>query len=218
MASPYLLEVKRGPDGRIVEKIETVSSEAVTWTYSYDKEGRLAEARLDGRLVCRCDYDRDGRRIRDLFPLRCGNSYRNYAYRMDNRLMQAGDNRYTHDGQGFRSIWSHRASYTTYKYAPDYRLLEVHHEDDDVRFTFEHDEEGRRMVKYRNGELAEAYKWLDFIRLAGFYDGRHVHEFVYEGEARVPYAMRRDDGAEAWLYYDQIGSLRVVADTNDNVI
>jgi len=218
MASPYSLEVKRGPDGRIVEKIETVSGEPVTWTYSYDKGGRLAEARLDGRLVCRCDYDREGRRIRDLFPLRCGNSYRNYAYRMDNRLMQAGDNRYTHDGQGFRSIWSHRANYTTYKYAQDYRLLEVHKEDEDIRFTFEHDGDGRRMVKYHNGKLAEAYKWLDFIRLAGFYDGRHAHEFVYEGEARVPYAMIRDDGAEAWLYYDQVGSLRVVADTNGNVI
>lgn len=37
-------------------------------------------------------------------------------------------------------------------------------------------------------------------------------------DRRTPYAMRRDDGAEAYLVYDQIGSLRMVVDSIGNVI
>ena len=64
-----------------------------------------------------------------------------------------------------------------------------------------------RAAKYRNGQLAEAYERLDFLRPDGY---RH-------GE-RTPFAMRRDDGAEAYLFYDQVGSLRVVADGDGDVI
>jgi RHS repeat-associated protein len=64
----------------------------------------------------------------------------------------------------------------------------------------------------------EAYQWLDFVRLAAFYDGRHQYEFAYRDGERTPFAMRRDDGEVAGLFYDQVGSLRVVADVDDNVI
>lgn len=218
MTSPYSFHVKRDQHGRIVEKTETVAGESVTWTYAYDEQGRLTKAYLGTRLICHCDYDREGRRIRDQFPITSGAGFRNYAYGMDNRLMQAGDNRYTHDKSGNRSIWSHGGRYTTYAYAPDNRLLEVHQEADDIRYAFDHDENGQRCAKHRNGKMIEAYMWLDLLRLGGFYDGEHLHEFLYEEESRTPYAMRRDDGAEALLYYDQIGSLRVVADTNGSVI
>ena len=39
----------------------------------------------------------------------------------------------------------------------------------------------------------------------------------YDG-GRTPYAMEREDGATASLSYDQVGSLRVVADAGGNVI
>jgi len=214
----YNYESKHDCDGRIVENLEKVKGESYKWTYKYDKEGRLGEAILNGRRVCKCEYDLEGRRIQDVFPLTCGTWIRNFEYRMDNRLSRAGDNGYTHDKNGFRSIWNNRGKYTTYKYASDYRLLEAHLEDDDTRYTFDHDDNGQRMAKYRNGSIVEAYRWLDLIRLRAFHDGAHGYRFVYEDETRMPYAMEREGGVDFFLYYDQIGSLRVVADVSGNVI
>jgi RHS repeat-associated protein len=137
---------------------------------------------------------------------------------MDNRLLRAGKNTYTHDDNGFRSIWSNGGTYCLYEYAPDYRLLKMEVEDENRVFTFRHDEEGQRAAKYLNGRLAEAYQWLDFIRLGAFHDGRMGYEFGYAEGERLPSAMRREDGAVFTLHYDQVGSLRVVADAHGNVI
>jgi RHS repeat-associated protein len=218
MAAPYICETRRGPDGRIVEKTETVRGRKSAWTYAYDGEGRLAEAKLDGRLICQCWYDREGRRVRDYLPATAGANYRDYRYTPDNRLMRAGGGQYSHDEGGFRSIWSDKGVYTLYEYAPDYRLLKAEEEDRDKAFTFAHDEDGQRVAKYLNGQLVEAYQWLDFVRLAAFHDGQHAYEFAYRDGERTPFAMRRDDGVVAGLFYDQVGSLRVVADMDDNVI
>ncbi|XXJ21328.1 RHS repeat domain-containing protein [Desulfovibrio caledoniensis] len=156
--------------------------------------------------------------MRDYLPATAGANYRDYQYTQDNRLMRAGGGQYSHDERGFRSIWSDKGVYTLYEYSPDYRLLKAEEEDRDKAFTFAHDEDGQRVAKYRNGQLVEAYQWLDFVRLAAFYDGRHQHEFTYRDGERTPFAMSRDDGTVAGLFYDQIGSLRVVADMDDNVI
>ncbi|MGE4194192.1 MAG: RHS repeat domain-containing protein [Pseudodesulfovibrio sp.] len=218
MTPPYVCETRRGPDGRIVEKTETVRGRKSTWTYEYDEAGRLTKAQLDGRLICQCWYDREGRRVRDYLPATAGANYREYQYTQGNRLMRAGSGQYSHDERGFRSIWSDKGVYTLYEYAPDYRLLKAEEEDRDKVFTFRHDEDGQRVAKYLNGELAEAYQWLDFVRLAGFHDGQHGYEFAYRNGERTPFAMRRDDGTVAGLFYDQVGSLRLVVDLHDNVI
>ena len=218
MAAPYSFQLRHGPDGRIVEKIETVGGRAMTWTYAYDQEGRLTGAQLDGRTICDIKYDPEGRRVSDYFP-HLDTHYRNYAYSvMDNRLQQAGNNGYTHDENGFRSIWNSGGEYTLYEYAPDYRLVKVEERETGGVFEFTHDEEGRRAAKFRNGEPVEAYRWLDFLRLEGFHDCEFAYRFSYRGGGRTPYAMEREGGAVAHLYYDQVGSLRVIADAGGNVI
>ena len=216
--SVFEMRLKRDRDGRIVEKTESVAGRPVVWKYAYDKAGRLFEAHLDNRLVCQCWYDRDGRRQRDCFPATVGASYRDFRYNLDNRLMSAGNNGFTHDKNGFRSIWSNGGTYHLYEYAPDYRLLKMEVENQNRVYTYRHDEQGRRAAKYFNGQLVEAYRWLDFIRLGAFHDGRMGFEFGYADNERLPSAMRRDDGAVFTLHYDQVGSLRVVADTSGNVI
>lgn len=216
--SVFELRLKHDRDGRIVEKTEIVAGRPVVWKYAYDKAGRLFEAHLDNRLICQCYYDRDGRRQRDYFPATVGSSYRDYRYNLDNRLMSAGNNGFTHDENGFRSIWSNGGTYHLYEYALDYRLLKMEVENQNRVFTFRHDEQGRRAAKYFNGQLVEAYRWLDFIRLGAFLDGRMGHEFGYADNARLPSAMRREDGTVFTLHYDQVGSLRVVADTDGDVI
>ncbi len=211
-------QLKQDRNGRIIEKVETVKGKVLTWTFAYDKAGRLGEAKLNGRLVCQCHYDRQGRRSQDYFPRTAGKQVRHYSYTVDNRLQRAGNNGYTHDKAGFRSIWNNGGKYTTYKYAPDYRLLEAINEDDGISLTFFHDDNGQRAAKYRNGELVEAYAWLDFLRLAGFHDGNAGYRFAYNGEERTPSLMQREDGSEFSLHYDQVGSLRVVADETGNMI
>ena len=216
--SVYAYQLRHDRTGRIVEKVETVKGKAVKWTYRYDKKGRLHEAHLDNRLVCRCLYDKQGRRSQDSFPATHGSEVRNYGYTVDNRLQQAGNNGYTHDANGFRTIWNHKGKYTTYQYAPDYRLLKAEQENDGTIFTYDHDENGQRKTKYRNNTPVEAYQWLDAIRLAGFHDGETGYSFVYNGDERTPYALKGEDGPVAYLHYDQIGSLRAVADESGNVI
>ncbi|WP_419785195.1 RHS repeat domain-containing protein [Pseudodesulfovibrio sp.] len=164
------------------------------------------------------DYDREGRRSRDYFP-HLDTHYRNFEYSvMDNRLQKAGNNLFTHDKNGFRSIWNHGGQYTLYEYGTDYRLLKAEKRETGEVFEFSHDDQGRRAIKSRNGQPVEAYQWLDFLRLDGFHDGKSGYRFAYRAGERTPYAMQRDDGAEAYLFYDHIGSLRVVADRDGDVI
>lgn len=205
-------------DGRIVEKIETVKGKSVKWLYFYDKKGRLFEAYLNNSLICQCYYDNKGRRSQDYFPKKYGGQMRSYLYRNDNRLQQAGNNGYVHDKQGFRSLWNCGGQYTRYKYAPDYRLLKAIKETEGAVFEFSHNRGGQREMKRCNGVLVEAYKWLDFIRLGEFYDGNSNCHFKYDGESRTPYVMQWEDEDLTYLYYDQVGSLRVVADASGNVI
>ncbi|WFS63389.1 RHS repeat-associated core domain-containing protein [Pseudodesulfovibrio thermohalotolerans] len=178
----------------------------------------MTAAHLDGRLICQCGYDREGRRDRDYFPVTVGLHYRDYRYTLDNRLPRAGNNDFTHDGSGFRSIWAKGGTCHLYEYAPDYRLLKMEVEDKDRVYTFDHDDDGQRVAKQYNGRIVEAYCWLDFVRLGGFHDGQHGFEFAYRDGERVPFAMRRDDGTVFGLFSDQVGSLRVVVGINDNVV
>lgn len=218
MKSIYSCQLKHDEQGRIVERTETVKGTPAVWTYAYDHAGRLAEAKLNGRFVCQCRYDKRGRRSHDWFPRTHGSQIRSFCYTMDDRLQSAGNNGYTHDKQGMRIIWNSGGKYTRYEYAPDHRLLRAIREWDDTVFEFTHDEHGQRAAKHRNGELIEACRWLDFLRLAAFHDGLHEFAFAYREGERSPHAMRRDDGAVFSLHYDQIGSLRVVADQRGNVI
>lgn len=219
MNAPYSYQLKEDANGRIVEKIETVSGKAIKWLYSYDKEGRLFEAHLGNRRICQCYYDKKGRRIRDCFPATHGVSYRNFHYNeLNDRLQSAGNNTYTHNENGFRSIWSQGSKYTTYEYSPDNRLLKATQEWHGTLFEFGHDENGQRNVKYSNGQLVLAYAWLDLGRLAGFHDGQTAYEFAYKENERTPYAMRDSNDNIYALFYDQVGSLRVVADQSGNVI
>ncbi|MCJ2165551.1 MULTISPECIES: hypothetical protein [unclassified Pseudodesulfovibrio] len=64
----FEMELRRDQNGRIVDKIEMVKGRPVAGVYAYDAAGRLFEARIDGRLVCRCYYDKAGRRMRDYLP------------------------------------------------------------------------------------------------------------------------------------------------------
>ncbi len=161
-----------------------------------------------------CQYDNQNRRERSWVSEPMPEE-RGYHYH-GNRFAGEGTSSMHHDEHGFRAMLEHHGGDTErYEYAPDYRLLRVEKNGDLVEY--EHDENGQRTAKWVNGVLSESYKWLDFIRL----DQAMIHgaqmRFHYAGNERLPDAMTRN-GTNYGLHYDQVGSLRVVAGVNGNVI
>jgi RHS repeat-associated protein len=66
--------------------------------------------------------------------------------------------------------------------------------------------------------IVEKYLWQGLTRLLALYDGSDnlLMRFEY-ADGRIPVAMTKG-GVTYFLIYDQVGSLRVVADTSGNVV
>ncbi len=69
-----------------------------------------------------------------------------------------------------------------------------------------------------NGAIVEKYLWQGLTRLLAVYDGSNNLKTRFEyADSRMPYAMTKS-GVVYYLTYDQVGSLRIVADGSGNVI
>ena len=77
---------------------------------------------------------------------------------------------------------------------------------------------GRRIAKKIDGVIVEKYLWQGLTRLLAVYDGSDnlLMRFEY-ADGRMPVAMTKG-GSTYYLTYDQVGSLRVVADASGNVV
>jgi RHS repeat-associated protein len=77
---------------------------------------------------------------------------------------------------------------------------------------------GRRIAKKIDGVIVEKYLWQGLTQLLAVYDGSNnlLMRFEY-ADSRMPMAMTKG-GTTYYLTYDQVGSLRVVADASSNVI
>ncbi|MGE4291218.1 MAG: RHS repeat-associated core domain-containing protein [Desulfovibrio sp.] len=151
-------------------------------------------------------------------PLR-GQMDRVFRYGPDNRLLQAGDARYDHDQQGFRSRKVTPQGETRYHYAPDYRLLAVELPDGRV-VEYAHDDQGLRNAKYVDGRLTERFHWQDRAHLAAWSHAEMKDggwwKVAYGRDGRPVGLVTQDQGhdqghgSEILLHTDQIGSVRVV--------
>jgi len=81
-----------------------------------------------------------------------------------------------------------------------------------------HDPLGRRIAKKVDGTIIEKYLWQGLTRLLAVYDGSDnlIMRFEY-ADGRMPAAMTKG-GNTYYLAYDQVGSLRIVADNAGNVV
>ena len=89
----------------------------------------------------------------------------------------------------------------------------------DGRFIeYAHDPLGRRIAKTVDGIIVEKYLWQGLTRLLAVYDGADnlLMRFEY-ADGRMPVAVNVE-GVTYYLTYDQVGSLRLVADSAGNVI
>jgi RHS repeat-associated protein len=183
--------------------------------YAYDSAGRLARV-TDGGGALResYQYDREARRLADINPLRFRGE-RRYTYSLGNRLLQAGDAQYAHDPAGFRSLKVADGRQTQYHYEPSGLLLAVELPDG-RRVEYGYDADGLRREKRIDGALAQAFRWLDPLRLLEFYDGERWWRLAYT-QGHTPVGVT-DGSASYLLLADQIGTPLALATPDGNVV
>ncbi|MGA1796650.1 MAG: RHS repeat-associated core domain-containing protein [bacterium] len=220
----------RDNSGRITEKAETAAGITSNYQYTYDPMGRLLTVTKEGALVEEYQYGPNGTRTFEMNALR-GISGREFTYSDEDHLLMAKDlfteavTSYQYDADGFlteKSITEKTqgddvAIVTTYDYSSRGELQRVDLPDGRV-IEYLNDPLGRRIAKKVNGAITEKYLWQGLTRLLAVYDGSDnlIMRSEY-ADARMPVAMTK--GASTYyLTYDQVGSLRIVADASGNVI
>ena len=206
----------RDDNGRITDKTETVNGSTSHYEYTYDTMGRLLTVTKDSILIEEYQYDLNGTRTYELNSLR-GTTERTYSYSDEDHLLSAGSVTYNYDPDGFLTTKTDGSDITGYTYSSRGELLNVTLPDNTV-IEYVHDPIGRRIAKKINGIIVEKYLWQGLTRLLAVYDGADnlLMRFEYADD-RMPPSMT-SEGATYYLCYDQVGSLRVVADSSGNVV
>jgi len=206
----------RDNNGRIISRTETVGGVTANFAYTYDSMGRLLTVTKDGNLVEDYGYDLSGTRISETNTLR-GLAGRTFSYSDEDHLLTAGSVIYSYDLDGFLTTKTDGTDVTTYSYSSRGELLNVTLPDGTV-VEYVHDPLGRRIAKKVDGAITEKYLWQGLTRLLAVYDGSDnlLMRFEY-ADSRMPLTMT-SGGATYYLTYDQVGSLRVVADSTGNVV
>ena len=142
---------------------------------------------------------------------------RTFDYDDENHLLSAGGTTYQYDVDGFLTDKIQGLDVTEYVYSSRGELLQVDLPGGTL-VEYVHDPLGRRIAKKVDGVTMEKYLWQGLTRLLAVYDGSDalVMRFEY-ADGRMPVSMS-SGGATYYLAYDQVGSLRVVADASGNVV
>lgn len=209
-------DTTRDDNGRIITKSETVNGLTSAYTYSYDSLGRLLTVGLNGSLVEEYRYTPNGNRAYEFNAL-TGESGRTYVYSLEDHLMSAGGATYQFDPDGYLVSKTEGAKITAYNYSSRGELLDVTLPNGGV-LEYKYDPLGRRIAKLENGVLVEKYLWLGMTQLLAVYDSTdHLLARFEYADNRMPYAMVA--GTDSYyLAYDQVGSLRAVANTSGTVV
>jgi RHS repeat-associated protein len=204
----------RNDNGRITSK--TDSLDGSTSTYTYDTLGRLLTVSKDNVLVEEYRYNANGSRIFEYNSLR-GINGREYTYSAEDHLVSAGSTTLAYDADGFLTEKTDTSGITRYAYSSQGELLQVTQSDATV-INYVHDPLGRRIAKKVNGAMVEKYLWFGQTTLLAVYDGNDnlLMRFEY-GDGRLPLAMTTG-ASRYYLSYDQVGTLRTVADTAGNIV
>jgi RHS repeat-associated protein len=146
-----------------------------------------------------------------------GTGERSYIYSDDDPEVTVGDTTYAYDDDGFLTTKSETSQVTLYNYSLRGELLRVNLPDARI-IEYQHDPLGRRIAKKIDGTIVEKYLWQGLTQLLAVYDGSDnlLMRFEY-GDDRLPMLMTKD-GNTYYMTYDQIGSLKTVADVSGNVV
>jgi RHS repeat-associated protein len=178
--------------------------------------GRVLTVTKDSTLAEEYQYNANGTRIYEMNSLR-GIAGRNFSYDNEDHLLIAGSAVYSYNLDGFLTAKTEGSDVTTYDYSSRGELLTAMLPDDRI-IEYVHDPLGRRIAKKVNGTITEKYFWQGLTQLLAMYDGSSnlLMRFEY-ADGRMPVAMTKG-GSTYSLTYDQVGSLRIVADASGNVV
>ena len=213
---PASWSLSRDDNGRITNKSEIIGGISSDYIYTYDAMGRLLTVTKDGTLVEEYQYNANGTRIYEMNSLR-GIAGRNFSYDNEDHLLTSASTVYSYNPDGFLTAKTNGSEVTTYDYSSRGELLTVTLPDGRI-IDYVYDPLGRRIAKKIDSVIVEKYLWQGLTRLLAVYDGSDnlLTRFEY-ADGRTPVAMTKG-GSIYYLTYDQVGSLRVVADTSGNVI
>ena len=210
----------RDNNGRIVSKSETVGvDEPANFEYIYDSMGRLLTVKKDGDIIENYSYDLSGTRTSETNALK-GLSGKAYSYSDEDHLLTAGNMQYEYNDDGFltsKTDETNETDKTSYVYSSRGELLKVTLPDlTEVEYLY--DPIGRRIAKKIGESIVEKYIWQGMTRLLAVYDGDDnlLMRFEYVDD-RMPVVVTTE-GVTYYLVYDQVGSLRVVADSAGDVV
>ena len=217
--APPHLALTRDDHGRIARRTLRLGDFTETRRYAYDFAGRLARVSDERGGLCESyQYDHEGRRLADINLGRFVGE-RRYVYLPGNRLGQAGSVQYGHDKAGFRNLKVARTpqgeAVMRFHYEPSGQLMHVDISDGrHVKYVY--DSSGLRIEKRVDGRLAEAFRWLDPLRLSEFHDGREWWRFAYL-EGRMPVGLTNGE-ASYLLLADQVGTPVALATPDGHVV
>lgn len=202
--------------GRITNKSETMDGSTSAFAYTYDPMGRLLTVAKNGTLVEEYRYNANGPRVYELNTA-LGVPGRTFTYSEEDHILTAGPVSYLYDHDGFLVSRTEGSSVTRYGYSSRGELLSVVLPDGAL-IEYVHDPLGRRIAKKVDGIVVEKYLWQGLTRLLAVYDGSDnlIMRFEY-ADGRMPFALTIGND-KYYLVYDQVGSLRMVADTAGNVV
>jgi len=211
----FPLSLEFDDHGRIRQRILNFGNTREARRYAYDSAGRLARV-TDGRggLLESYQYDHEARRLADINPRRFSGE-RRFSYSRGNRLLQAGTAQYGHDAAGFRNRKTEKNHETLYHYEPSGLLLAVNLPGG-RRIEYSYDKGGMRREKRVDGRVAEAFRWLDPLRLSEFFDGRQWWRLAYT-QGRTPVGVT--NGREQYLLLpDQLGTPLALASLDGPIV
>jgi len=210
------MNLTRSNAGRITAKNETSGGVTSDYLYTYDPAGRLLTVTKNGVLTEEYRYNANGSRIYEMNTLR-GIAGRSMAYSAEDHLLTAGDVMYTYSPDGFLTAKTAGTEVTACDYSSRGELMGVTLPGG-TSAEYVHDPLGRRIAKKVNGVISEKYLWSGLTTLLAVYDGSNnlLMRFEY-ADARMPFAVMKA-GVLYYMVYDQVGSMKLIADSAGNVV
>jgi RHS repeat-associated protein len=213
--SPLLdVQYTRDNAGRITQKVETLTGQTDTYSYTYDQAGRLTAVTKNGVSTATYSYDPNGNR-----QSKTDASGTVSATSDDqDRLLSYGVNTYSYTANGERNTQTSTGQTTSYTYDVFGNLTKATLPN---ATTVEYliDGRNRRIGKKINGTLTQGFLYQDQLKPIAELDGTGniVSRFVYATGINVPdYIIK---GATTYrIITDHLGSPRLIVNTADGTI
>ena len=200
--------------GRITTKTEMIEGVTTVYEYAYDPAGRLWKVWEDSVLVSTYEYDVNGNRLKHITT--AGETVG--VYDDQDRLLSYGTTTYTYRENGELKTATEGSETTHYDYDARGNLRSVTLPDSTL-IEYLIDGRDRRVGRKVNGVVEKRWVYKDQLNPVAELDaaGNVVAEFVYGAKSNVPDYLIRD-GATCRIVSDHLGSVRLVIDSDSQMI